>query len=93
MVQGNDLRALLRDQELLYYMDTILRTGNVLPKEANNKFNLALRRAIAHNVNEEKDPRKTGLDTQQQLEQFEQNIMAQSAGIGGDLVPQTRMPQ
>ena len=93
MVQGNDLRALLRDPELLYYMDTILRTGNVLPKEANNKFNLALRRAIAHNVNEEKDPRKTGLDTQQQLEQFEQNIMAQSAGIGGDLVPQTRMPQ
>ena len=77
MVQGNDLRALLRDPELLYYMDTILRTGNVLPKEANNKFNLALRRAIAHNVNEEKDPRKTGLDTQQQLKQFEQNIMPQ----------------
>ena len=92
MQAGNDLEAVLRDPELLYYMDSILRTGNVLPKEANSKFNLALRRAIAHNINEGKDPEKTGLDTEEEIQQFGQNIMAFRAGIGGDLAPQTRMP-
>ena len=74
-------------------MNKILQTKNVLPKEMNRPFQLALRRAIAHNNNSTAvpDSKDLGITTDQEIEQFEQNIMAQTAGAGGDLVPQTRM--
>ena len=93
MKKGQELQNILRDPELLFYMNKILQTKNVLPKEMNRPFQLALRRAIAHNNNSTAvpDSKDLGITTDQEIEQFEQNIMAQSAGAGGDLVPQTRM--
>ena len=91
--RGNDLQAALEDPELLYYMNKILQTRQVLPESEVNAFNRVLKKAIAYNVNANRDPEVTGEDTLQEIQQFEQNIMAQSAGVGGDFVPQTRMPE
>lgn len=91
--RGNDLQRALEDPELLYYMNKILQTRQVLPESEVGAFNRVLKKAIAYNVNENRDPEVTGEDTQREIEQFEQNIMAQQAGVAGDIVPQTRMPE
>ena len=95
MKKGEELQNILRDKELLYYMNYMLQTKNVLPKEMDRPFQLALRRAIARNDNSNAMPDTEGTDTDQEIEELEQNIMAfKYAGAGGDLAAQTltKMP-
>ena len=52
------LTAILEDPELMYYMQRIMMTRDVLPPKMGSRFNIALQRAIAHGIHED---RKTDL--------------------------------